>query len=196
MGDPRRLNVALTRAKYGIVILGNPKVLAKSALWYHLLNYYREHGCLVEGTLSNLKICAIILPKPKTENRAKVSGSEWQDKRFKVEAAPTAPVLKSSKFYLILAATGLNAFQDQIFGKGSLIQPQFNMASLLQLTQEYSESQDDIDFNSQSQGLSQNSMSSYISQNSISASQSEMLSQDAFPDDYKFEINSNLFSGF
>lgn len=34
LNDPRRLNVALTRAKYGIIIVGNPKVLSKVCVVY------------------------------------------------------------------------------------------------------------------------------------------------------------------
>jgi regulator of nonsense transcripts 1 len=69
LSDPRRLNVALTRAKYGIVLLGNPRVLAKNALWSHLLTHFREKGCLVEGSLNNLQKCMIQLPKPRMPGR-------------------------------------------------------------------------------------------------------------------------------
>ncbi|KAL6979668.1 hypothetical protein U1Q18_021324 [Sarracenia purpurea var. burkii] len=44
LNDPWRLNVALTRAHYGIVILGNPKVLSKQPLWDSLLTHYKVHS--------------------------------------------------------------------------------------------------------------------------------------------------------
>eukprot|EP00245_Coleochaete_scutata_P003497 TRINITY_DN1511_c0_g4_i2.p1 TRINITY_DN1511_c0_g4~~TRINITY_DN1511_c0_g4_i2.p1 ORF type:complete len:564 (+),score=94.07 TRINITY_DN1511_c0_g4_i2:454-2145(+) len=65
LNDPRRLNVALTRARYGVVLLGNPKVLSKQPLWNTLLCHYKEHECLVEGPLNNLKQSAVQFQKPK-----------------------------------------------------------------------------------------------------------------------------------
>lgn len=65
LNDPRRLNVALTRAKYGIIIVGNPKVLSKQPLWNHLLSFYKEQKVLVEGPLTNLKESLIQFAKPK-----------------------------------------------------------------------------------------------------------------------------------
>ncbi|SCU94746.1 LADA_0G10880g1_1 [Lachancea dasiensis] len=63
LSDPRRLNVALTRSKYGLVILGNPRSLSRNSLWSHLLVYFREKGCLVEGALDNLQLCTVQLTR-------------------------------------------------------------------------------------------------------------------------------------
>ncbi|ONK56008.1 uncharacterized protein A4U43_C10F3190 [Asparagus officinalis] len=79
LNDPRRLNVALTRARYGIVILGNPKVLSKQPLWNGLLTHYKEHECLVEGPLNNLKQSMVQFQKPK---------KVYNDRRFLYGAAP------------------------------------------------------------------------------------------------------------
>lgn len=65
MNDPRRLNVALTRARYGLVLLGNPRVLSAQPLWHNLLCYFKEQGCLVEGPLNNLKPSIVQFEKPR-----------------------------------------------------------------------------------------------------------------------------------
>lgn len=61
LSDPRRLNVAITRAKYGLTILGNPRALCRNKLWNHLLIHFREKGCLVDGPLDNLQLSMVQL---------------------------------------------------------------------------------------------------------------------------------------
>ena len=72
LSDAKRLNVALTRCRYGLVILGNPKVLSRDPLWNKLLVHFKERGCLVEGSIRNLKQSLVQLSKPaKAFNRGR-----------------------------------------------------------------------------------------------------------------------------
>lgn len=64
LSDPRRLNVALTRARFGVVVLGNPRVLARHPLWHVLLSHYQQKGVLVEGSLNSLRPAMLHLPPP------------------------------------------------------------------------------------------------------------------------------------
>jgi regulator of nonsense transcripts 1 len=67
LSDPRRLNVALTRARLGIIVMGNPRVLSKNPLWAALLLHFKEYECLVEGPLNNLQPSYITLVRPKRD---------------------------------------------------------------------------------------------------------------------------------
>ncbi|CAM9844197.1 unnamed protein product, partial [Discosporangium mesarthrocarpum] len=62
--DPRRLNVALTRARFGCIIVGNARVLAKNPLWNALINFFKDNECLVEGPLDNMQTSLLSFPPP------------------------------------------------------------------------------------------------------------------------------------
>jgi regulator of nonsense transcripts 1 len=65
LSDARRLNVALTRARYGLIILGNPRALSRNLLWHHLISHFKEQGLLMEGTLGNLHPSLLQLARPR-----------------------------------------------------------------------------------------------------------------------------------
>lgn len=48
--DPRRINVAITRAKGQLIIVGNRNLLSRDRLWYSILEYISQNGEVIDGS--------------------------------------------------------------------------------------------------------------------------------------------------
>ncbi|XP_072308707.1 3'-5' exoribonuclease HELZ2-like [Eucyclogobius newberryi] len=57
VGDPNQINVAITRAKEGLCILGNMELLSRSRSWKKLLDHYQRHNAVTDA--DKISVCPI-----------------------------------------------------------------------------------------------------------------------------------------
>ncbi|KCV70143.1 hypothetical protein H696_03602 [Fonticula alba] len=54
LADTRRLNVSITRARCGLIIICNTNLLRRNHIWRYLIEHYSHQGLLVSGNLDSL----------------------------------------------------------------------------------------------------------------------------------------------
>ena len=62
LADARRLNVALTRARHAVVLVGNARLLGRQSTWNQLLRHCKDLKVIVEGSVSNMVQSRINFP--------------------------------------------------------------------------------------------------------------------------------------
>ncbi|EJW04529.1 hypothetical protein EDEG_01257 [Edhazardia aedis USNM 41457] len=70
LNDERRLNVTLTRAKYGCCIIGNPNTLYKNKMWANFINFYQDRDMIYKGSVECLEKAIVVKKSPMVDLRA------------------------------------------------------------------------------------------------------------------------------
>ncbi|XP_052763926.1 helicase with zinc finger domain 2-like [Mya arenaria] len=92
--DRNQINVALTRARKGLIIIGNKKLLRCDSTWSSLLKHYEKHGCV--------KQAGEFPPSGQTRSRQDIMGHNIRqsERRFgyRPYEAPPAATFYTGKF--------------------------------------------------------------------------------------------------
>jgi regulator of nonsense transcripts 1 len=72
LSDKRRVNVALTRARYGLVVVGNASTFTKNDVWAGFIEYCQERHALVSGPIGEWQPVAF-----QREIAADVPDGDW-----------------------------------------------------------------------------------------------------------------------
>lgn len=117
LSDPRRLNVALTRARFGCIIIGNPRILAKNPLWNALVNFYKVSigaATLVSRGVRNTLCVGLIVRE--MEAPASESIRRHYFVSHKIDTSSLAARLSSACFWstmLLLLVNNISGFGSQ-----------------------------------------------------------------------------------
>ena len=121
LSDYKRLNASITRAKYGMIVIGNINCLSsKSLIWSEFIKYYSDKGLLVEPE-----------KKEKLDNYEKIikyNINKLSKKEFKIGLDNKRSALYQEKYIFIdyqidpyLNKDLLNNFEccENVYGKGN-----------------------------------------------------------------------------